>query len=145
MDTPKTGFEWRQGNGVATPGSLDSIDIGVFAVIAAFGVLQIFFYQRAGDFLFADVFYFESERSILQHGFYGFNGRTEKNQPPGLPAILALFCLARACTHAAFLRGMAVFETFGFAASYVLLRRRISRARAAAFCFLLVLFPLVIR
>ena len=142
MDTPKTVFEWRRGNGAATPGSLDSIDIGVFAIIAAFGVLQIFLYQRAGDFLFDDVFYFEAARSMQQHGFYGFNGRTETNQPPGLLAILALLCLARACTHAAFLRAMAVFETLGFAATYVLLRRQIPRAIAAAFCLLLISSPL---
>jgi hypothetical protein len=131
-----------KGNGATTPGSLDSIDIGVFAVIAAFGALQVILYQRAGDFLFDDVFYFEAARSLLQHGFYGFNGRPETNQPPGLPAILALLCLARACTHGAFLRAMAVFETLGLGASYVLLRRQIPRAVAAATCLLLISSPL---
>ena len=131
-----------KGNGATSPSSLDSIDISVFAVIGAFGALQVIFYQRAGDFLYDDVFYFEAARSLLQHGFYGFNGRPETSQPPGLPTILALLCLARACTHAAFLRAMAVFETLGLGASYVLLRRQIPRAIAATTCLLLISSPL---
>lgn len=126
---------------VSSTPSWDRFDGGVLCVIAAFGVLQVILYQRVHDFLYDDVFYFETARSLL-HGFYGFNGRPETNQPPGLPAILALLTLIRAGTHASFLRAMAIFETLGFAATYALFRLQLPRAVAASICLILISSPL---
>lgn len=125
-----------------TPPSWDCVDGGVFALIAAFGLLQIFLYQRSSDFRSEDVFYFETARSLIQHWFYGFNGRPETNQPPGLPAFLAFLCLIRACSHASFLQAMAVCETLGIAASYAMLRRHMPRSIAATGCVLLMSSPI---
>jgi hypothetical protein len=113
-------------------------DVLVFGVFLTIGVLTVFFQRQAADFLSDDVSYFERARSLLQYGFDGFNGRLETTQPPGLPIVLAVMCYAGACSYAAMLSAMAVFETLGFAVSYLLLRREIGRAPAAAICLLLV-------
>jgi hypothetical protein len=104
----------------------------------AVGALQFFYYNRTADFLHEDVFYADAARSLIHHGFYGIDGHPETNQPPGLPAILAMLCLAGGCSHTLFLRAMAVFETLGFLASYELLRRQAPRIVAAAICLLLI-------
>jgi hypothetical protein len=101
------------------------------------GVLAVFFHKNAADFLGEDVSYFERARSLLQYGFDGFNGRLETTQPPGLPIILAAMCYAGVCSYATILSAMAVFETLGFAVTYLLFRREIGRAPAAAICLLL--------
>jgi hypothetical protein len=113
-------------------------DIAVLGLILAFGALQFFYYERAADFLHEDVFYADAARSLIHHGFYGIDGHPETNQPPGLPAILAILCLAGGCSHAFFLRAMAVFETLGFLAGYELLRRQSPRIVATAICLLLI-------
>lgn len=124
------------------PSSLDRFDVSVLALILLFGGLQFFLYQRSKDFLTEDVFYLECARSLIQHAFYGTNGRPETNQPPGLPAILTVLCLIRACSHAALLRTMVVFETLGFVLTYAFLRNRVPRAVAAAICLLLISSPI---
>jgi hypothetical protein len=113
-------------------------DVAVFGLLLAMGVLAVFFHKAATDFLGEDVSYFERARSLLQYGFDGFNGRLETTQPPGLPMIIAAMCYAGVCSYAAILSAMAVFETLGFAVTYLLFRREIGRAPAAAICLLLV-------
>src|SRR5271166_2096268 len=120
-------------------------DILVFALILGFGVLQFFYSERARDFLGEDVVYSEAGRSLVEHGFYGFNGQARTNQPPGLPAILGLLCIAGGDGHTAFLRTMAVFATLGFMAGYELLRRQAPRLVAASICLLLISSPLTFR
>jgi len=112
-------------------------DVVVFGLFLTMGVLAVFLHKSAADFLGEDVSYFERARSLLRYGFDGFNGRLETTQPPGLPIILAAMCYAGACSYAAILSAMAVFETLGFAVTYLLLRREIGRAPAAAICLLL--------
>ena len=113
-------------------------DVVVFGLLLAMGVLAVFFHKNAADFLGEDVSYFERARSLLQYGFDGFNGRLETTQPPGLPIIIAAMCYAGVCSYAAILSAMAVFETLGFAVTYLLFRREIGRAPAAAISLLLV-------
>lgn len=112
-------------------------DVVVFGLFLTMGVLAVFFHKNAADFLGEDVSYFERARSLLQYGFDGFNGQLETTQPPGLPIILAAMCYAGVCSYAAILSAMAVFETLGFAVTYLLFRREIGRAPAAAICLLL--------
>ncbi len=121
----------------STP-ALNLVDIAVISLVLAFGALQFHFCERAKDFLYEDVFYADCARSLIQHGFYGINGRPETNQPPGLPAILALLYLAKLSTHLVFLRAMVVFETMGILISYLLLRRQVPKAVAAGICLLLI-------
>ena len=109
-----------------------------FASILCLGGLQFFAAQRVGSFQRDDVFFADAARSIVEHGFYGINGHPEINQPPGLPALLALLCLTGSCTHLAFLRVMAVFETLGFLVTYKLLRRQVSPVVAASISVLLI-------
>ena len=110
----------------------------VFIVcILALGALAFFSRDRAGGFLYDDVYYADCARSLLERGFYGIAGRPETTQPPGVSAILALLCLAGGCTRAVFLGAMAVFEMLGFLACYELLRRNAPRAVAGATCLLL--------
>jgi len=125
--------------------ALRRIDIIVLALILGFGVLQFFYSERARDFLDDDVDYAEAGRSLIEHGFYGFNGQPRLNQPPGLPAILGLLCVAGGDSHIVFLRAMAVFATLGFMASYELLRRQVPRVVAAAICLLLISSPATFR
>ena len=113
-------------------------ELWVAGLIVACGALQFFLYSHAPDFLHDDVFYADAARSLLHHGGYGIDGHPETNQPPGLPAILAGLCLVGACSHAAFLRAMVVFQTIGFLASYALLRRHAPRIVAAAIPLLLI-------
>ena len=117
---------------------LDAFDYTALVLILTFGLLQFFLYLRAKDFLYDDVYYFEAARSLLQQGYYGFNGRPEANQPPGVSGILALLCIARHCSYPAFLRAMTVFETLGFVAAYAFLRRSLPSVVAATICFVLV-------
>ena len=117
-------------------------DALVFALLFAAGLFAVFSYRHAHDFLSDDVSYFESARSLLETGFYGFNGQAEANQPPGLPAILVAMCSFGLCTYGAFLGAMAVFEALGFAATYLLFRRQAGQGVAASICLLLVACPL---
>lgn len=118
--------------------SLRPADILVFALILGIGVLQFFYTARARDFSGDDVFWSDSARSLVDHGYYGLNGYAETNMPPGLPVILALLGLAGGWSHAVCLRAMVVFGTLGFLASYELLRRQAPRGVAAAICLLLI-------
>jgi len=83
------------------------------------------------------VFWVDSGRSLIEHGFYGVNGYSETNMPPGLPALLGLMGAALSYSPTIFLRAMAVFGTLAFLASYELLRRQAPRIVAAAICVLL--------
>ena len=112
-------------------------DFLIIASILALGALALFSVNRAGDFLYDDVYYADCARSLLANGFYGISGRPETTQPPGVSGILALLCLAGGCTHAVFLSAIAVLETLGFLACYELLRRQLPRAVAGGICLLL--------
>src|ERR1700730_1477356 len=114
------------------------VDMVVFALILGFGALQFFFAARASDFFHDDVFFSDSARSLIEHGFYAINGYAETNMPPGLPAILGLLWIGGGWRHAVFLRVMAIFGTLGFLDSYELLRRQAPRIVAAAICLLLI-------
>jgi hypothetical protein len=118
--------------------SLRPIDIFVFALILGIGALQFFYTARSPDFLGEDVFWADSARSLVDHGYYGINGYAETNMPPGLPLMLALLRIAGAGGHAACLRVMVVFGALGFLASYELLRCQVPRGVAAAACLLLI-------
>ena len=83
------------------------------------------------------VFWVDSGRSLIEHGFYGVNGYSETNMPPGLPALLGVMGAALGYSPTIFLRAMAVFGTLAFLASYELLRRQAPRIVAAAICVLL--------
>jgi hypothetical protein len=117
-------------------------DIVVFGLIVGLGVMQFFYSERASDFLHDDCFYGDAARSVVEHGVYGINGYPETNMPPGLSGMFAFFCIAGGCSHAVFLRTMAVFATLGFLASYELLRRQSPRGVAAAICLLLSSSPI---
>src|SRR5580765_3216851 len=117
--------------------SLRTADVFIMVCILSLGAFQFFASLRVHDFQRDDVFYADSGRSLVQHGFYGIDGHPETNQPPGLPFVLGLFSLAGLGTHLAFLRAMAVFETLGFLVSYELLRRQLARFGAASICLLL--------
>src|SRR5260370_13807549 len=127
----------------STP-ALNLVDIAVISLVLAFGALQFHFCERAKDFLYEDVFYADCARSLIQHGFYGINGRPETNQPPGLPAILALLYLAKLSTHVVFLRALVVFETMVILISYLLLQWQVRLVVDAAICFLLISSQLTI-
>jgi hypothetical protein len=127
---------WAQLEEVSS--SLRWVDIVVLLLILGFGAMQFFFVARASDFSDNDVFFADSGRSLIEHGFYGINGYPETNMPPGLPAMLALLSIAGGYSHVAFLRAMAVFGTLGFLVSYELLRRQMPRVVAAAICLLLI-------
>jgi hypothetical protein len=113
-------------------------DYFVFICILSFGALQFFSVQRVADFQRDDVFYADSGRSLIEHGFYGINGHPEANQPPGLPLILGLMQLLGFGTHVSFLRVMVAFESFGFLVTYELLKGKTSRVVAASICVLLI-------
>lgn len=112
-------------------------DVLIVACILVLGAFAFFSRDRAGDFLYDDVYYADCAKSLLARGFYGILDRPETTQPPGVSAILALLCFAGACTRAVFLSAMAVFETLGFLACYALLRRQTPRVVAGAICLLL--------
>ncbi len=125
---------WEQ---LKTPwASLRWIDLLIFTCILSFGTLQFFSCQRVPNFQRDDIFYADAARSMVEHGFYGINGHEETNQPPGVPAFLALLCLAGSCTRLVFLRAMVVFETVGFLVTYELLRRQVTpiSSRRLALC-----------
>jgi hypothetical protein len=127
---------WSQGEEVSS--SLCRVDFLVFAVIIGFGALQCCYSQPWADFRWEDVFYADSARAIAQQGFYGINGCSETNMPPGLSVILALIGYVYGYSHAVFLRAMTIFGTLGFLASYELLRRESPRIVAATICLLLI-------
>jgi len=114
------------------------IDLFIYLLILAFGILHVWFSLRASDFLRDDVFYADCARSLIDHGFYGINGHPETNQPPGLSAFLAMLCILGGCGYTIFLRAMAVFEILGLIVTYELLRREVPRTIAAAICLLLI-------
>jgi hypothetical protein len=133
---PGRGGIWVQRQEVSS--SPCRIDLVVFALILSIGALQFFYTARASDFLGEDVFWADSARSLVNHGYYGINGYAETNMPPALPMILALLRIAGAGGHVACLRAMVVFGTLGFLASYELLRLQMPRGIAAAACLLLI-------
>jgi hypothetical protein len=132
----RTGF-WAQLEEVSS--SVRWVDTVVLLLVLGFGITQFFLVERTKDFSNDDVFFADSGRALIAHGFYGINGYRETNMPPGLPAILGLLCAAGGYSHTIFLRTMAVFGTLGFLVSYELLRRQGPRAVAAAICLLLIL------
>jgi 4-amino-4-deoxy-L-arabinose transferase-like glycosyltransferase len=122
--------------------SVTRTDVLVFALILCFGASAFIFHRRSSDFLSEDVYYADSARSLLEHGFYGINGHAETNQPPGLPAILAILFIAFGYGPTICLHAMAVFETLGFLATYELLRRHLPKLFAAAICIVLISSPI---
>lgn len=122
---------------------IDAIDVAAVGLIVAFGVLQVLFVSRANDVLGEDVFYLDAARSMIQHHFYGINGRSETNMPPGLSAIIAVMCFYGACAHVTLQRAMATLQTLGLVANYALFRRVAPRPVAATICLLLASSPVV--
>lgn len=119
-----------------------STDALVVSTILLLGLSAFIFHQRSSEFLGDDVFFADCARSLMQHGNYGINGHLETNQPPGLSLILASLFAVFGYGYAVCLRAMAVFETLGFLASYVLLRRHLPKQIAAAICVLLSSSPI---
>jgi hypothetical protein len=117
-------------------------DVLVYVVIVALGAVHYALALPSSEFFTGDTTYFELARSMLSHGFYGFNSRPETVVPPGFPAIMVVLCLAVGCHYSVFVHASVVFSTLGFLASYELLRRMEGRA-AAAICLLLISSPLV--
>jgi hypothetical protein len=107
-------------------------------LLGAFGLFHVLASVKTVNFRGDDVFYLDAGRSIFEHGYYGINGRPEANQPPGLPVLLGLLCLAGTCAHFALIRAMAICELLGLLAVYLLLQREESRSFAVATCLLLV-------
>jgi hypothetical protein len=134
-DTGQPGF-WRLLEEVHS--SVRAVDVLFLVCIVFFGAFQFFSTQRFTDFQRDDVFYADAGRSLVEHGFYGINGHSESNQPPGLPLLLGLFSLAGWGSHLGFLRIMTVFETLGFLVTYELLRRQVPRIVAVSICLLLI-------
>ena len=122
---------------------LTGVDVLVYAVIVALGAMHYALILRSSDFFRGDTTYFELARSMLSHGFYGFNSRPETVVPPGFPAIMAALCLAVGCGYSVFVHASVVFSTLGFLTSYELLRRMEGRAAGAVICLLLISSPLV--
>jgi hypothetical protein len=116
-------------------------DLVVYALIICLGATQLFFTVREPDFPGDDVFWADSGRSLLEHGFYGINGYRETNMPAGLPAILGILGFIWGDSPAVFLHAMAICGTLAFLASYELLRRQVPRSVAAAICLLLMSCP----
>jgi hypothetical protein len=127
---------WAQLGEVSS--SLCQVDIAVFALILCVGIMQFFLVARASDFVQDDVFFADSGRSLIEHGFYGINGYPEANMPPGLSALLGLVHIAGGSSRVVFLHLMTVFGTLGFLVSYELLRRQLPRVVAATICLLLI-------
>jgi hypothetical protein len=136
-DTNSSGQKglWFQLCEVSSP--FRRVDLIILALMLTFGAFHFFFSKSANDFSRDDVFYADCARSLIHQHFYGINGHPETNQPPGLPAALALLCLLGGCTYTAFQHAMPVFEVLGFLAAYELLRRHVPRGVAAAICLLL--------
>jgi hypothetical protein len=121
----------------------DAVDYLVYALLFVFGAFVFLYYQKTADFIGEDVFFADCARSLLQHGFYGLDGRPETTQPPGLSMILAGLFMVFGYGHAICLKAMAVFETLGFCCTYALLRRHLARAIAAPICLLLMSSPVL--
>jgi hypothetical protein len=119
------------------------VDFLVCAAILAVGAFQLYAHQRAPDFPFEDVAYFEQAKSLLHDGFYGFNSAPEKVQPPGLVLLLTLICKIAGCRYGVLLSSMAVFVTLGFLVWYRIIRQAEGRGIGAATCLLLGSSPLV--
>jgi hypothetical protein len=117
---------------------LRRVDIVVFALILVIGLFQAFSVEKSRYFTNDDVFYADSGRSLIEHGFYGINGYRETNMPPGLSAVVGILSAAAGSSRALILRVLALFGTLGFLASYELLRRQAPRIIAAAICLLLI-------
>ena len=119
------------------------VDFLVCGAILALGAFQLCAHQRAPDFPFEDVSYFEQAKSLLHDGFYGFNSVPERIQPPGLAFLLALICKTVGCWYGILLGSMAVFLTLGFLVWYQIIRQAEGRGIAAATCLLLSSSPWV--
>jgi len=103
------------------------IDILLLSLIVLFGISAVLVHQRTHDFMGDDVSYADLAKSLLQHGFYGIDGKPETTQPPGFAAILALLFAMSGYSYAICMGAVAVFEMLGFLATYELLRRRAPR------------------
>lgn len=118
-----------------------TIDAVAYVMILVFGLAAFVYCERSSDFLGEDVFYADCAHSLLQHGYYGINGRPETNQPPGLTLVLAPLLAVFGNNHAVLQRAMAFLEILGFLLTYEVLRRRGSRLLAGAICILLISSP----
>jgi hypothetical protein len=126
---------WKQFGEVSS--RLCRADVLVYGLILSVAVFQFHFTARETDFPADDVFFSDSGRALIEHGFYGLNGYSETNMPPGLPAILGILGTVWGHSHSVVLRAMAIFGALALLASYELLRRQVPRIVAAAICLLL--------
>jgi hypothetical protein len=116
-------------------------DFLVCALIMALCAIPFFLYQKAPEFLNADVYYVDLAHSLLQDHSYSANFASERLRPPGLSLILALICATLGCTHDLLTRTMPVFFALGLLVSYEVIRRQGGRLIAASSCFLLAASP----
>src|SRR5262245_53537449 len=114
-----------------------SYDLAVYAGIAVLGALQFIFYRHGDDIISGDVRGMDLAWSLLESATYGHGFDSVQYFPPGLPLILAGVCMAFGCTHAIFLRSMAIFSAVAFALTYELLRRVENRTAAAVITLLI--------
>jgi len=116
-------------------------DLLVYVLILGLGALPFFLYEKAPDFINADVYYVDLADSLLHHHSYAANFVPERVHPPGLPAIVVSVCVTLGCTHNTLIRTMPVFLTLGLLLGYEVLRRQRGRLIAAASCLLLASSP----
>ena len=64
--------------------SFRRVDVVVYALILCIGAFHFFLCARETDFPGDDVFWSDSGRALVEHGFYGINGYAETNMPPCL-------------------------------------------------------------
>ena len=64
---PRRSWLWAAGGAVG------------ICMLIGFGLMQYFFAARASDFFNDDVFFSDSARSLVEHGFYGINGYADGN------------------------------------------------------------------
>jgi hypothetical protein len=135
----------RPGPGAAAPaGRAETLaDALVWAAILALGSMHYALALRTDDFFTGDTTYFEVARSLLVHGYYGFNSQPETVLPPGFPAIMVILCATLGCRYSVFIHAVVIASTLGFLASYALLRREEGWVPAAAVCLLLMSSPLL--
>jgi hypothetical protein len=126
---------------IATTSPRTRGDVLVYAMIVVLGVAACALTVRSNDFVGGDTIYAELARSLVSHGWYGFNSQPETVIPPGFPAIMASLCVTIGCSYAVFVRSIVVSSTLGFLAAYQLLRREESPAAGVVICLLLISSP----
>ncbi len=106
-------------------------DSFIYASCVSLGAIQFLFYERC-DYFVSMPTYYELARSLVEQGFYGYDGRPETIFPPGCAALIALVWICFGNSYSTLIHAMAVFATLFLITSYELLRRQVGRSPAAA-------------